>query len=49
MSFRVASESRLDNLAQGALHNMKNEKINKACFILRDYLKLDLTDDEIID
>ncbi|KAM3146931.1 hypothetical protein pb186bvf_001085 [Paramecium bursaria] len=49
MSFRVASESRLDNLAQGALHNMKNEKINKACVILRDYLKLDLTDDEIID
>lgn len=28
---------------------MKNEKINKACVILRDYLKLDLTDDEIID
>lgn len=29
--------------------NIKNEKLSKACIVFREYLKLNLTDDEIID
>lgn len=29
--------------------NIKREKLNKACNIFRDYLKINLNDEEIVD
>lgn len=45
----MASDTKLQELGKEALLNMKSEKLNKACNTFRDYLKVNLTDDEIID
>lgn len=45
----MGSDTKLQELNLDALVNIKNEKLSKACIVFREYLKLNLTDDEIID
>ncbi|CAD8182851.1 unnamed protein product [Paramecium octaurelia] len=49
ISSQMSSESKLQELSKAALINIKMEKLSKACNVMRDYLKVNLTDEEIID
>lgn len=45
----MSSDSKLQELSKAALINIKIEKIGKACNLMREYLKVNLNDEEIID